>query len=47
MAEEAPTGGERTEDATAKRRSDFRKKGQVAQSKEVQNATLFTIVLFF
>lgn len=47
MAEEAPTGGERTEDATAKRRNDFRKKGQVAQSKEVQNATLFTIVLLF
>lgn len=47
MAEEAPTGGERTEDATAKRRDDFRKKGQVAQSKEVQNATLFTVVLFF
>lgn len=47
MAEEAPTGGERTEDATAKRRDDFRKKGQVAQSKEVQNATLFTVVLLF
>ncbi len=47
MAEESPTGGERTEDATAKRRADFRKKGQVAQSKEVQTAALFTIILLF
>ncbi|EKD34206.1 MAG: hypothetical protein ACD_75C02429G0013 [uncultured bacterium] len=47
MAEESPTGGERTEDATSKRRDDFRKKGQVAQSKEVQTAALFTIVLLF
>lgn len=47
MAEEAPTGGERTEAPSAKRREDFRKKGQVAQSKEVQTAALFTIVLLF
>lgn len=46
MAEEAPTG-ERTEDATAKRRNDFREKGQVAQSKEVQTAALLTILLLF
>ncbi len=47
MAEESPTGGERTEEATAKRRADFRKKGQVAQSKEVQTAALLTILLLF
>lgn len=47
MAEEATTGGERTEAPSSKRREDFRKKGQVAQSKEVQTATLFTIVLLF
>ncbi len=47
MAEEGPTGGERTEAPSAKRREDFRKKGQVAQSKEVQTAALFTIVLLF
>ncbi|CAG37403.1 flagellar biosynthesis protein FlhB [Desulfotalea psychrophila] len=47
MAEEAPTGGERTEDASSKRREDFRKKGQVAQSKEVQTAALFTLLLLF
>lgn len=47
MAEEAPSGGERTEEPSAKRREDFRKKGQVAQSKEVQTAALFTIVLLF
>lgn len=47
MAEESPTGGERTEEATAKRRADFRKKGQVAQSKEIQTAGLFTVVLLF
>jgi len=47
MAEEAPTGGERTEAPSSKRREDFRKKGQVAQSKEVQTATLFTIGLLF
>ncbi|MGL1931437.1 MAG: flagellar biosynthesis protein FlhB [Desulfotalea sp.] len=45
MAEESPSGGEKTEDATAKRRDDFRQKGQVAQSKEVQTATLLTAVL--
>lgn len=46
MAEEAP-GGERTEDATGKRRNDFREKGQVAQSKEVHTAALLTILLLF
>lgn len=47
MAEESSTGGEKTEEPSAKRRADFRKKGQVAQSKEVQTACLFTIVLLF
>lgn len=47
MAEESPTGGERTEDPSSKRREDFRKKGQVAQSKEVQTAALLTIILLF
>jgi len=46
MAEEAQSG-ERTEDATAKRRNDFREKGQVAQSKEVHTAAIFTILLLF
>jgi flagellar biosynthetic protein FlhB len=46
MAEE-PSTGERTEEASAKRRADFRKKGQVAQSKEVQTALMFTIILLF
>jgi flagellar biosynthetic protein FlhB len=45
MAEESSSGGEKTEEPSAKRRNDFRKKGQVAQSKEVQTAILFTIVL--
>jgi flagellar biosynthetic protein FlhB len=36
---------ERTEDATGKRRTDFRKKGQVAQSKEVSTAALMTMSL--
>ncbi|MFO7765990.1 MAG: flagellar biosynthesis protein FlhB [Pelovirga sp.] len=43
MAEES--GQERTETATAKRRDDFRQKGQVAQSKEVTTAGLFTLSL--
>ena len=47
MAEESSTGGEKTEEPSAKRREDFRKKGQVAQSKEVQTASLFTIILLF
>ncbi len=47
MAEEAPSGGERTEAPSSKRREDFRKKGQVAQSKEVQTAALFTVLLLF
>ncbi len=47
MAEESPTGGERTEAPSSKRREDFRKKGQVAQSKEVQTAALFSILLLF
>ncbi|MCP3889951.1 MAG: flagellar biosynthesis protein FlhB [Desulfobulbaceae bacterium] len=47
MAEESSSGGEKTEAPSAKRREDFRKKGQVAQSKEVQTAALFTVVLLF
>ncbi|MBT8333619.1 MAG: EscU/YscU/HrcU family type III secretion system export apparatus switch protein, partial [Deltaproteobacteria bacterium] len=47
MAEETPTGGERTEAPTAKRRQEFRDKGQVAQSKEVHTAALLTITLAF
>ncbi|WP_321392881.1 flagellar biosynthesis protein FlhB [uncultured Desulfuromusa sp.] len=43
MAEDS--GQERTEDATAKRRQDFREKGQVAQSKEVATAALLTMSL--
>ncbi|MBN1142151.1 MAG: flagellar biosynthesis protein FlhB [Deltaproteobacteria bacterium] len=40
---------ERTEQATAKRREDFREKGQVAQSREVQSALLLTsfLVMWF
>ncbi len=45
MAEES--GQERTEDATGKRRQDFREKGQVAQSKEVGTAALLTASLLF
>ena len=47
MAEESTSGGEKTEAPSGKRREDFRKKGQVAQSKEVQTASLFTITLLF
>lgn len=47
MAEESGSGGEKTEDPSNKRREDFRKKGQVVQSKEVQTAALFTVVLLF
>lgn len=47
MAEESSAGGEKTESPSAKRREDFRKKGQIAQSKEVQTASLFTIILLF
>jgi flagellar biosynthetic protein FlhB len=47
MAEESSSGGEKTEAPSAKRRDDFRKKGQIAQSKEVQTASLFTIILLF
>ncbi len=47
MAEESPAGGERTEDPTTKRREDFRNKGQVAQSREVQTAALLTLGLLF
>ena len=45
MAEES--GSERTEAPTGKRREDFRKKGQVAQSREVQTAALLTMGLLF
>ncbi len=41
----AETDQERTEQATGKRRQDFRKKGQVAQSKEVSTAALLTFSL--
>ncbi|PHR29435.1 MAG: flagellar biosynthesis protein FlhB [Desulfotalea sp.] len=47
MAEESSSGGEKTEAPSNKRREDFRKKGQVVQSKEVQTAALFTVVLLF
>jgi len=46
MAEETSTG-ERTESPSAKRRADFRKKGQVVQSREVQTAAMFTLLLLF
>ncbi|PIE58447.1 MAG: flagellar biosynthesis protein FlhB [Desulfobulbus propionicus] len=46
MAEES-SSGERTEAPSAKRRADFREKGQVAQSREVQTALLFTLMLLF
>ncbi len=45
MAEESTSGGEKTEAPSSKRREDFRNKGQVAQSKEVQTAAIFTMVL--
>jgi len=45
MAEEG--GGERTESATGRRRGEFRKKGQVAQSREVNTAALLTFSLLF
>lgn len=41
MAEES--GQERTEEASSKRRDDFRKKGQVAQSKEINTAALLSV----
>jgi len=47
MAEESSSGGEKTEEPSAKRRADFRKKGQVAQSKEVQTAVLLTLAFLF
>ncbi len=43
MAEEQQQ--ERTEQATAKRRKDFREKGQVAQSREVNTAVLMSVSL--
>ena len=46
MAEDT-SSGERTESPSAKRRDDYRKKGQVAQSREVQTAALFTLLLVF
>ncbi|MBU1232261.1 MAG: EscU/YscU/HrcU family type III secretion system export apparatus switch protein, partial [Proteobacteria bacterium] len=45
MAEESTSGGEKTEAPSSKRREDFRNKGQVSQSKEVQTAAIFTMVL--
>lgn len=47
MAEESSSGGEKTEAPSSKRRDDFREKGQIAQSKEVQTAALFTCTLLF
>jgi flagellar biosynthetic protein FlhB len=41
----ADSDQERTEAPTSKRRSDFREKGQVAQSKEVTTASLLTLSL--
>jgi len=41
----ADSDQERTEDATSKRRQDFREKGQVAQSKEATTAALLTMSL--
>jgi flagellar biosynthetic protein FlhB len=46
MAEET-SSGERTETPSSKRRDDFRKKGQVVQSREVQSAAMFTVLLLF
>lgn len=46
MAEDT-SSGERTETPSSKRREDFRKKGQVAQSREVQAAAMFTLLLLF
>ena len=43
MAEDS--AGERTEQATEKRRRDFREKGQVAQSKELHTAALMSSML--
>ncbi len=43
MAEDSQQ--EKTEQATAKRREDFRKKGQVAQSREIHTAALMTAFL--
>jgi flagellar biosynthetic protein FlhB len=39
------SGQERSEQASAKRREDFRKKGQVAQSKEIHTAALLSTAL--
>ncbi len=47
MAEDSSGGGEKTEAPSSKRRDDFRQKGQIAQSKEVQTASLFSIILLF
>ena len=45
FAKDGP-GGEKTEEPTAKKLDDARKKGQVAKSKEVANATtLFMLFL--
>ncbi|KIH77555.1 flagellar biosynthetic protein FlhB [Geoalkalibacter ferrihydriticus] len=45
----AESGQEKTEKATAKRRDDFRKKGQVAQSREVNTAVIMigAVILWF
>ncbi|MGD9950637.1 MAG: flagellar biosynthesis protein FlhB [Desulfobulbus sp.] len=46
MAEDN-SSGERSESPSAKRRADFRKKGQVTQSREVQTAAMFSFLLLF
>ncbi|MDD2466597.1 MAG: flagellar biosynthesis protein FlhB [Desulfobulbus sp.] len=46
MAEDN-SSGERTESPSSKRRADFRKKGQVTQSREVQTAAMFSLLLLF
>ncbi|MDO3378061.1 flagellar biosynthesis protein FlhB [Geoalkalibacter halelectricus] len=45
----AESGQEKTEKATAKRRQDFRQKGQVAQSREVNTAVIMigAVILWF
>ncbi len=46
MAEDEKDSGEKTEEATAQRREDFRKRGQVAQSREVASVLLLSGVMF-
>ncbi len=41
------TGQERTEKATPKRKQEARKKGQVAQSKEISSAMILMVCMAF